>query len=59
MDESMKGRKESLCTLRRHFPHIAALTRGNRDPSSATPSATISENTQGFVPESVNLHVLT
>ena len=29
MDESMK---EFLCTLRRHFPHIAALTRGKQRP---------------------------
>ena len=41
----------SLCRLQ--LLQIEPRPRGNRDPSSATPGATLPERTQGFAPESV------
>ena len=42
-----------LCTFCRQLSHIEARTRGNRDPTSATPGGTLSKKTQGLAPESV------
>ena len=48
-----------LCTFRRQLSQIEARNRGNRDPTSATPGATLPDKTQGFAPESVFTRVLT
>ena len=45
-----------LCTFCRQLSQIEARTRGNRDPTSASPWATLliaPKKTQGFAPESV------
>ena len=43
---------ETFC---RELSQIEARNRGNRDPTSATPGATLPEKTQGFAPESVSI----
>ena len=42
-----------LCAFCQQLSQIEPRNRGNRDPTSATPGATLPEKTQGFAPETV------
>ena len=42
-----------LCTFCRQLCQIESRNRGNRDPTSAIPGATLPQKMQGFAPESV------